>query len=77
MATAIRCLELRINALAAGTVRVMISFAPAASGCVITMTEHPERGLAAWLHNPLFDAVVWLRNVESLRRLAQLACRYE
>jgi uncharacterized protein YndB with AHSA1/START domain len=72
-----RCLELRINALPAATVRVMITLRPTATGCVITMTEHPDSGLGAWLHNPLFDAVVWLRNVESLRRLAQLACRYE
>jgi uncharacterized protein YndB with AHSA1/START domain len=72
-----RCLELRINALPAATVRVVISLAPRASGCLITMTEHPDSGLVARLHNPLFDALVWLRNAESLRRLAQLARRYE
>jgi hypothetical protein len=41
------------------------------------MTEHPDSGLVARLHNPFFDALVWLRNAESLRRLAQLARRYE
>jgi hypothetical protein len=37
------------------------------------MVEHPKRGIAAALHNPLGDALLKLRNVEALRRLERLA----
>jgi uncharacterized protein YndB with AHSA1/START domain len=43
------------------------------AGCRVTLEEHPARGIAALVHNPIGDGVLHLRNVESLRRLERLA----
>ncbi len=41
----------------------------------MTIDEHPLRGPARALHNPAFDALIWVRNVETLRRLESAARR--
>jgi hypothetical protein len=41
------------------------------TGARVAITEHPRRGLATVLHNPVTDLLIWLRNVETLRRLEQ------
>ena len=52
---------------------VELELEPSATGTRVTMTETPKRGILGRLHNPLNDRLLWLRNVESLRRLKRLA----
>ena len=44
-------------------------------GTLVTMDEHPLRGPARTLHNPAVDALIRIRNVETLRRLESIARR--
>jgi hypothetical protein len=48
-----RQLELEIHAWRAGTVRVNIEIEASVGGSDVTLDEHPRRGPAKWLHNPL------------------------
>ncbi|MDQ1443540.1 MAG: hypothetical protein QOI20_4 [Acidimicrobiaceae bacterium] len=41
--------------------------------CLITMQEHPVRGPAKSLHNPLFEAMISARNQKSLKQLRDYA----
>jgi uncharacterized protein YndB with AHSA1/START domain len=67
-------LELEAHAWPAGTARIEMLLADGDDGgCVVTMVEHPARGTAAVLHNPVGDALLKLRNVEALRRLERVA----
>lgn len=68
-------LELEAHAWPVGSVRIELLLADVepGGGCEVTMVEHPARGTAALLHNPLGDALLKLRNVEALRRLDRLA----
>jgi uncharacterized protein YndB with AHSA1/START domain len=69
-----RRLELEAHAWPLGSVRIELRLDDEADGrCAVTMVEHPARGTAAMLHNPVGDAVLRLRNVEALRRLEKLA----
>jgi uncharacterized protein YndB with AHSA1/START domain len=68
------CLELEAHAWPLGTARIELRLEQTDDGrCGVTMVEHPARGTAAALHNPLGDALLKLRNVEALRRLEKLA----
>jgi uncharacterized protein YndB with AHSA1/START domain len=64
-------LEARIRPFAVNKVELRLR--PRGSGTRLTMIEHPTGGLAALVHNRLMDALLHLRNVESLRRLRRLA----
>jgi uncharacterized protein YndB with AHSA1/START domain len=67
-------LELEAHAWPLGTARIELLLTDAPDGgCEITMVEHPARGAAAMLHNPVGDGLLKLRNVEALRRLDRLA----
>ncbi len=67
-------LELRARLWPAGEARVKFTITPAgADACRMSVEEHPTRGPAAWAHNPVFEGVLNARNVETLRRLADLA----
>jgi uncharacterized protein YndB with AHSA1/START domain len=68
-----RRLELEAHAWPAGTARIEMRLAAVADGCLVTMVEHPARGVGAVLHNPVGDLLLKLRNVEALRRLERLA----
>ena len=68
-----RRLELEAHGWPLGTVRIDIRLDDRAGNCAVRMIEHPERGIAARLHNPLGDALLSMRNVEALRRLDRLA----
>lgn len=69
-----RHLELEAHAWPVGTARIDIRLEDAADGgCEVTMVEHPARGTAAVLHNPVGDGILKLRNIEALRRLEKLA----
>lgn len=75
-----KCLELEAHAWPLGTARIEITIsdvdgASAAGGCRVTMVEHPARGTAAMLHNPVGDLLLKMRNVEALRRLERAASR--
>ena len=71
-----KCLELEAHAWPLGTARIELRLADApGGGCVVSMVEHPARGSAATLHNPIGDALLKLRNVEALRRLERAASR--
>jgi uncharacterized protein YndB with AHSA1/START domain len=58
-----------------GEARVVLELAPVAGGTLVTMIETPVAGPAKWLHNPVAEAVLVRRNVESLDRLAAVAER--
>lgn len=65
-------LVLEARAMPAGVAEVsleVVAVGEPATGSTVVMTERPVRGLAARVHNPLFDALIHLRNTESLRRL--------
>jgi hypothetical protein len=73
-----RSLSLRVKAFPAGAARVRIILGETEDGGTsIKMEEHPIDGFARRFDNPLQQAALWLRNVESLRRLARLAEREE
>jgi uncharacterized protein YndB with AHSA1/START domain len=68
-----RCLELEAHAWPLGTVRIELTLVDAAGCCLVTMVEHPARGVVGLLHNRVGDALLKLRNVEALRRLDTMA----
>ncbi|HET7312626.1 MAG TPA: SRPBCC domain-containing protein [Mycobacteriales bacterium] len=70
-----RCLELEAHAWPLGSVRIELTLHDDGDGTLVEMVEHPARGAAAMMHNPLGDALLKLRNVETLRRLERLAHR--
>mgnify|MGYP001045175109 FL=1 len=68
-----RRLRLRAKARPLGTARVTMELKPADGGTDVTMIEDPADPLTAIVFNPLTHLLVRGRNVESLRRLKQLA----
>ncbi|MCW2522641.1 MAG: hypothetical protein JWO63_976 [Frankiales bacterium] len=58
-----------------GTARVVISLSAVDGDTEVTMTETPIAGPGHWLHNPVSEALLARRNVESLARLAVLVER--
>lgn len=68
-----RSLELEAHGWPAGTVYIGIHLYDEGGRTRVRQEEHPRRGLAARLHNPLWDLLIDLRNREGLRRLARLA----
>jgi uncharacterized protein YndB with AHSA1/START domain len=64
-----RRLELEAHAWPAGTARIQLELEDVDGGCGVAITEAPHRGIGAFLHNPIGDALLKLRNVETLRRL--------
>jgi hypothetical protein len=71
---AARRLDLAIQSRPAGRVHVALAVTPtASSGCFVSIDEKPLDGPLKVVHNPLFDLVIKLRNVETLRRLERVA----
>jgi len=69
-----KCLELEAHAWPLGTARIELTLEDRpGGGCLVKMVEHPAQGTAAMLHNPVVDALIKLRNLETLRRLEKLA----
>lgn len=66
-------LELEAHAWPAGAAAIVLDVRSRDDGAVVTIEEHPSRGLAKRVHNPLLDLVIKARNVETLRRLENLA----
>jgi uncharacterized protein YndB with AHSA1/START domain len=69
-------LVLRAHAWPAGTARIELVVEQTPEGALVTIDEAPDAGPAKLLHNPLADAALKLRNVETLRRLEQQARRH-
>jgi uncharacterized protein YndB with AHSA1/START domain len=69
-----RRLVLRARARPAGSARVVVELEPTPEGGTeIHIEEHPVSGLAKRIDNPLLRGAVAARNLESLRRLKNLA----
>ena len=66
-------LELEAHAWPAGTARIELRAEPVREGTLVSITEHPLRGPAKLLHNPVADLLIKTRNVETLRRLEKVA----
>lgn len=58
-----------------GEARVSVELSDERGGTQVALTETPVSGPGRWLHNPLTDAALRRRNVETLARLAALAER--
>lgn len=68
--------ELEARAWPAGVARVTITAEGAPDGgCEVVIDEVPVEGPAKRLSNPLFDVLIHVRNVESLRRMEQALTR--
>jgi hypothetical protein len=68
-------LLLEAKAWPAGTARIDLTAEPDGDATVVTIGEAPNKGLAQTLHNPVLDALIHVRNIETLRRLEGLARR--
>ncbi len=66
-------LELEAHAWPAGTARIGISISPSGSGSLVTLNEHPLRGPARLLHNPLSALGLGFRVQSILDDLVELA----
>lgn len=67
-----RRLVLATRARPLGVAQVTIEVRPLGNRTAITMHEAPTNGPGRWVHNPLNDAILYKRNVESLNRLASI-----
>lgn len=68
-----RSLSLKARAWPAGAARVDFELLPDGTGTRVVMTENPTDGPARLVDNPVQQALIKLRNAETLRRLAKLA----
>ncbi len=68
-----RKLVLHVMARPFGRGKVTMELAPAQGGTAVTMHEGPASPIARLTYNPLTDLLLHGRNVEALRRLAELA----
>ena len=68
-------LVMRARARPSGEANVIIELTPEDDGTRVDMEEYPVAGIAKIVHNPLQDKLIHHRNVESLRRLEELARR--
>ncbi|MGH8891559.1 MAG: SRPBCC family protein [Acidothermaceae bacterium] len=62
-------LELEAVGRPLGTARVDFRLDAVRDGSMVTIIEHPTKGLLRTLHNPGFELLIYVRNVETLRRL--------
>ncbi len=68
-------LELEAVGRPLGTARVDFRIDQVRDGALVTMIEHPTKGPLADLHNPGFELLIYLRNLETLRRLEREVSR--
>jgi hypothetical protein len=67
-----RRLELEAHAWPAGTARIELRAEAVEDGTLVTIDEHPARGVARDVHNPVADLLIHVRNMETLRRLEKV-----
>jgi uncharacterized protein YndB with AHSA1/START domain len=71
-----RSLTVRAGLWPMGEATIGFTLEPVGSGATrVTMTEDFDAGPLHWVHNKLNDLVLHRRNVESLRRLSDIATR--
>ena len=70
-----RSLELRAGLWPLGEATVRITLEPAGAATVVTMHEDFHAGPLQWIKNKINDLLLHQRNVETLRRLADIAER--
>jgi hypothetical protein len=70
-----RSLTLEVRGRPLGIAKVVIEIAAEGSGSHVNMHESPVAGPGKWLHNPLTEAVLIRRNVETLARLCAISER--
>lgn len=68
-----RMLKLAAKARPLGTATVIMELEPDGTGCLVRMTEGPRDRFTAAFFNKASEPLIKLRNIESLRRLANLA----
>lgn len=68
-------LVLTVRGRPVGEARVVLSLVPDGDRTEVTMSETPVAGLAKWVDNPVTEALLTRRNIESLARLAALVER--
>lgn len=68
-------LELTVRAWPTGEGVVQLTLEPRGDGTLVTMEEHPTRGVVRLLPQPVVDPILDRRNRESLDRLALLVER--
>ena len=56
-----------------GEARVTLEVKPRGDGCVVRITERAVRGPGSWIPAPALDVALYIRNIETLRRLAYIA----
>ena len=56
-----------------GEARVAIDVRPHGSGCLVRIQEEPVEGPGAWVPRVLTEPMLYLRNRETLKRLAYVA----
>jgi uncharacterized protein YndB with AHSA1/START domain len=59
-----------------GEARIELTLAPDNGGTLVTMTETPVRGPGRWVNNPLNEAVLLRRNLETIARLTAIVERH-
>jgi len=67
-----RRLVLQARAWPAGQARIELEVTPTAAGVLVRLDEYPVSGIGKVVHNPVFDAGLKRRNVETLQRLTAL-----
>jgi hypothetical protein len=68
-------LELEAVGRPLGAARVDFRIDQVRDGSLVTITEHPTKGVLRTMHNPAFESLIYLRNVETLRRLEREVAR--
>lgn len=56
-----------------GRIRIVLRLSPATAGCRVALDEAPVFGPAVIVHNAVTDQLLHRRNVETLRRLGEIA----
>ncbi len=69
-------LAMQAQAWPAGSAAIVLTVEPTGAGCTVAIEEHPDRGFAKLVHNPVLDLMIKVRNVETLRRLERVARSY-
>jgi hypothetical protein len=68
-------LRLEARAWPLGTAGIVLSAEAVTGGVRVSIQEAPARGWLRVLHNPVLDATIKVRNVETLRRFEQVLRR--
>lgn len=65
-------LTLEAHAFPLGRARITFELRGVGRGTELTIDEEPLESLGPWIPQPVLDALVWLRNLETTRRLRRL-----